>query len=207
MNDQIFPIKKPVLVAISGGIGAGKSVVSEILRVLGYKVFDCDSEAKRIMDQNDDIKHEIQKQISINAINADGSINRRLLSEIVFKDEEMLKKLNRIVHSYVRNEIIHWANINCKANILFIETAILYQSGIDKMVDLVIEVAAPVDIRIDRVKRRSNLSEKEILRRVMSQDHTPESPHSHITVITNDGTTAVLPQLYAIINDQSMKHV
>ena len=77
------------LIAITGGIGCGKSVVSNILRALEYPVYDCDSEAKRLMNDSNYIKSEISKKISCEAIALDGSINRSVLAKIVFNDNRI----------------------------------------------------------------------------------------------------------------------
>ena len=82
------------LIAITGGIGAGKSVVSNVLRVMGYEVFDCDSEAKIIMDSDVEIKHRLITEISPLSVSSDGIIDRRHISSVVFSDKSKLEQLN-----------------------------------------------------------------------------------------------------------------
>ena len=77
-------MNKPRLTAITGGIGAGKSVVSQILRVMGYEVFDCDCEAKILMDSDLQIKNRLISDIHRDAVDSYGQINRKLISSIVF---------------------------------------------------------------------------------------------------------------------------
>lgn len=186
---------KPLTVAISGGIGSGKTVVSEILSTFGYKVFNCDAEAKSLMDNDAEIKRRIARDISDKAILQDGRIDRAALSAIVFTNKEKLIVLNNIVHGAVKQRISEWIGQNSRDSVLFIETALLYQSGIDRMVDKVLEVAAPEKLRIERVMRRNSLSESEVIDRINSQKITIDFPHADICVIDNSGYTPLLPQI------------
>lgn len=189
------------LIAISGGIGSGKSVVAKILRLLGYEVYDCDSEAKRLMDESVEIKDSLRKLIGECVINTDLSINRRQLAEIVFSDSEKLLTLNGIVHGAVKNDILTWRETRkSKIEPLFVETAILYQSGIDKIVDYVIEVTAPIEIRLQRVMNRNGFNREEVLQRIESQQIQQFTPHSNIIYVDNSGDQPLLPQITALLS-------
>ena len=188
-------MNKPRLTAITRGIGAGKSVVSQILRVMGYEVFDCDCEAKILMDSDLQIKNRLISDIHRDAVDSYGQINRKLISSIVFADKERLALLNSIVHSAVRRRIEEWKNEKHSRCHLFVETAILYQSGLDRAVDDVIDVVAPDEIRIIRVMKRNNCSRQDVISRIHSQQFTPNTPHHSITEIINDNFCPVLPQL------------
>ena len=96
------------IVAITGGIGSGKSVLSRILMAWGYDVYDCDCEAKRIMDSDESIKRRIASEIDAGVV-SDGVIDRVLLAKIVFNDKAKLSILNSIVHNAVRHQIAEWA--------------------------------------------------------------------------------------------------
>lgn len=198
MCSKISNLDRPLIIAITGGIGCGKSVVSEILRKIGQQVYDCDSRAKLLME-NPDIIQEIACQISKDVITPHGTLSRSLLSEIVFTNPDKLQKLNNIVHHHVRADIAKWVeqNYNCKA--LWIETAILYQSGLDKMVDQIWEVTAPIQLRIDRVMQRNSMSHVQVQNRIDSQNlTTPPTARNHI-MIANDGVTPLLPQIESLL--------
>lgn len=186
------------LIAISGGIGAGKTIVSQIVKAMGYPVYDCDSEAKRLMDSSDAIKRRIREEIHEMAIDSDNNIDRRLLAEIVFNDSEKLSLLNSIVHKSVKDDIATFTHLTISP-LIFIETAILYQSGIDRMVDGVWEVTAPENIRIERVIKRNNCTPENVADRIRSQQFIPERPHPCTNIIINDNTTALLPQIERLI--------
>ena len=188
-----------MLTAISGGIGSGKSVVARMLQAMGFEVYDCDSRARRLIDNSDSIKQSIARELGACCIAADGSLNRKTVSDIVFNDAGKLGILNAITHAAVRDDLAKW-NREQTGRLKFVETAILYQSGIDRMVDAVIEVAAPVDVRVERIGRRNGLERDDIIRRIESQNFIAENPHHTIYTILNDDTTPILPQLQAILS-------
>ncbi|MDE6808833.1 MAG: dephospho-CoA kinase [Muribaculaceae bacterium] len=189
---------EPRLIAITGGIGAGKSVVSNVLRALGYKVYDSDSEAKRLMDTSENIKNDLSTFIDKNVVDDNGTIDRKKLADIVFNDADKLLLLNKIVHAAVRDDIREFTHQSQQYPV-FVETAILYQSEIDRMVDAVWDVTAPVDVRICRVMKRNSLTAEHVKARIESQQFTPENPHPNLTIIINDDKTAVLPQIERLI--------
>lgn len=192
------------IVAVSGGIGSGKSVVSRIIAAMGYEVYDCDSRAKALMDADARIKRRIADEIDAACIVGD-AIDRRRLSSCVFSDHLKLERLNAIVHAAVRDDIaVRVARGHCPGNLLFVETAILYQSGLDLMASKVIEVTAPVEIRVGRVMKRNSMSRAEVMARIESQDSfSPGRSHADVTVIVNDGVHAVLPRVEAFISSVS----
>lgn len=189
-----------MLTAISGGIGSGKSVVARMLISMGYDVYDCDSRARRLIDDNIHIRETIAARLGQSCITPDGSLNRKIVGDIVFNNPDKLKQLNAITHAAVRADIECWSEER-KGKLLFVETAILYQSEIDRMVDAVIDVTAPVDIRIERVMRRNGLAYDDVLARINAQNFIVENPHPRIYTILNDGIQAVLPQLQSVLED------
>ena len=112
------------IIAITGGIGSGKSIVSRILSAMNYEVYDCDSNAKRIMATSCEIKRELVEAFGNDVITSAGEIASKTLSGIVFGDEIALKRLNSIVHPKVKADILEWAQM-CTRKLVFIETAIL----------------------------------------------------------------------------------
>lgn len=187
------------VIAIAGGIGSGKSVVSKIISALGYHVYDCDIEAKRIMDNSPEIKSFIRDNICEEAILKDGSINRTILGEVVFKSPHKLELLNAVVHDVVKTDLQDWAR---DKSLAFVESAILYQSGIDKLVDMVWEVTAPEEIRLARVIKRNNLSAEQVRDRIKSQDRfIVTDKHPATIIIDNDGMNPVLPVILNLLSN------
>ena len=173
-------------IAITGGIGAGKSVVSTVLRLMGYYVFDCDAEAKAIMDRSDAIKAQLVSQIHEKAV-VDSVIDRRLIAAVVFNEAVRLR-LSQVIAERSKTD-----------SRIFVETAILYQSGLDRMVDEVWDVVAEDEVRIARVMKRNALSRGDVIARIESQRFIPDTLHPNVHEINNDGFTAVIPQILNLL--------
>lgn len=187
------------LIAISGGIGSGKSVVAAMLRAMGHEVYDCDSRAKKIMDSDSAIISRIASEVCAEAVVC-GSIDRRRLAEVVFSDAHALSRLNSIVHGAVRSDIARWAS---DRSLAFVETAILYQSGLDRMVSEVWQVIAPLSLRLGRAMRRDNASEQAVRARIATQDsHIPVRVHPCVREIVNDEVEPLLPQLLSLLHSE-----
>lgn len=190
-------------VAITGGIGSGKSVVIRMLTAMGYPVYDCDSRAKSLMDCSPAIKRKIAEEISAESVGTDGVIDRSVLADVVFRDSEKLQRLNSAVHDAVRQDIDSWRS---GRTLSFVETAILYQSGLDRMVDEVWEVIAPRELRIERVMARSGLSREQVAQRMAVQDsYEIETLHPNSFELINDGDCALLPQVESLLANLSAR--
>ena len=181
------------LIAITGGIGAGKSVGADIVRAAGYAVYDCDQRAKELMTSSPAIKQaliaEFGQDIYIN-----DTLNKQLLSNIVFTDKDALKYVNNTVHPAVREDITKWV-LQQEVMPVFVETALLQEGGIDAMVDLVWNVTAPVETRIQRVIKRNSTTREKVIERIKSQKELSNIKGVSIIEIINDGTTPLLPQV------------
>ncbi len=182
--------KLTIVIGITGGIGAGKSVVGRCVEAMGHPVYDCDSRAKALMDSNQEILDRIASEISVEAV-VDGALDRPLLSKIVFADAEALGRLNAIVHQAVREDIKRWIAENWAAPLLFIESAILESSGLASMCDSVWGVTAPEELRIRRACDRSGLTPAEVKARISAQT----TENSDFMKIVNDGVKPLLPQI------------
>lgn len=187
------------LIAITGGIGAGKSVVSEILRCMGYPVYDCDSRARIIMDSDPLIHRRLVLEIHPRAV-VDGVIDRPLIADTVFNSADKLACLNDIVHGAVVEDVTRWRRA-LDAPLAFVETAILYQCNLWRLVEGVWEVDAPLELRISRVMSRNNLSRDQVLARVDSQTGCalPQDHPGH-TVIYNDNLQPLLPAIHSALS-------
>lgn len=189
------------LTGITGGIGSGKSIVSKILTELGYQVYDCDSRAKTLMDSSDAIKNAIRTKIAAECVDSDNCIDRKKLSSIVFSDISKLDILNSIVHKAIREDVTTWAaTLNNRKG--WIESAILYESKLDKMVDDVWEVMAPEDLRIKRVMKRNNVSAEEVKKRIESQQRSSlYTKHPNTKIVVNDDVQPLLMQILRLVTE------
>lgn len=183
------------IIAITGGIGSGKSVVSKVLESMGYTVYDCDMNAKALMDEDSEIKSRLKAEIHNGAVDDNGNIDRPFLSSIVFNAPDKLKILNSIVHAAVKKDIRRWIKKHNKEKILFVETAILFESGLDAEVNEVWKVTAPMDLRIIRVCERNGVSSEHVKARIASQMSEEMRQHSKTSLIVNDGKVSLLKQI------------
>lgn len=189
------------LIAITGGIGSGKSVVARLVQVMGHEVYDCDSRAKALMTENDEVRHLLIEAFGKETYHNDGTLNRQHLSEVAFGDDKALARLNGIVHPATARDMQQWAQRQADngARVAFVETALLRTAGLDRLVDEVWHVTAPASVRIPRVMARSGLTEQQVRERIAAQSvedalATGEHP------IINDDVTAVLPQVLNLLS-------
>lgn len=194
------------LIAITGGIGSGKSAVCRCLSTWGLPIYDCDSQAKRLMDDSPEIHRLLREKISPGTV-VNGVIDRRRLADIVFSDPDSLKRLNTIVHGVVIEDIRHWRDKNESGHhpLLFIETAILLESNLHKEVDEVWLVEAPVGTRLRRACQRDSSTEKAILSRMRRQRPVTAGDLSvPMRVIDNDGYHPIIPQLLQLLGNHGI---
>ena len=97
-----------MLIAITGGIGSGKSVVTKVLATMSYPVYDTDSQARRLMTTDEVLKQELVREFGPSVYDADGSLNRVSLAAVVFNNQEALERLNHIVHPAVIRDLERW---------------------------------------------------------------------------------------------------
>lgn len=188
------------LIAITGGIGSGKSVVSRLVKVMGYEVYDCDSRAKALMTEDSMVRQQLAEAFGEETYLNDGSLNRAHLSAAAFGDPTALTRLNAIVHPATATDLISWADeqADAGATVAFVETALLRTSGLDRVVDEVWHVTASDQVRIDRVMVRSGLTADQVKERMAAQ-RDEEAPADGEQVLVNDNVTALLPQVIKLL--------
>lgn len=189
-----------MLIGVCGGIGSGKSVVSRILRLKGFEVYDCDSEAKRLMAADSEIKCRIRDLISSEVTDGVAVPDRELLAKIVFSDEAARLKLNEIVHEAVRNDIAKKA---AEEKLMWVESAIIAESGLAAMCDRIWKVESPESLRIKRAIERDLCSKEDIERRIESQSKEEsllEMYEEKIDKIINDENHSLLDQINGLLN-------
>lgn len=195
-------------IGITGGIGSGKSTIAKQLREMGYAVYDTDSEAKRLIVEDTQVRQQIE-QLFGNEVYKDGVYQTALVARRVFADHSLLAQLNAIVHPAVKADIMRWAQkinhaTSCYTTLhhatpCFVECAILYQAGFDSLCDKVVAVTAPEEIRLERVMKRDSSTIEKVRARMRAQETKNDIPRADI-LINNDGKTPISTLCKEIIN-------
>lgn len=187
-----------IRIGLTGGIGSGKSVVALLFGMMGIPVYIADGESKRLTDTSPVIKEKLTGLFG-KEIYAGNVLNRKLLASLIFGNRENLEKVNAIIHPEVNRHFQEWVcrqSSRCCA----IETAILFESGFDKTVDISLFVSAPLELRIERALKRNPLATREdITNRIMNQLQEESLLAKADHVIINDGMQAIIPQVAGFI--------
>ena len=156
-----------MIVALTGGIGSGKTTVAKMFRKLGVPVYNSDKEAKKLMRSSKKIRTAIKAILGDKAY--DGKkLNKDFIASKVFKDKSLLKQLNAIVHPAVRIHFMAWSSKQ-GAPYVIQEAAIIFENGMHEFYDKIILVTAPLELRVHRVIERDSISESEIVNRMKNQ--------------------------------------
>lgn len=188
-------------IGLTGGIGSGKTTVSNIFKVLGIPVFDADTVAKHVMENNLQLREQIIAEFGAASFQ-DGKLNRPYLASIVFKDPYQLAVLNALVHPITLQAAEDWMQIQT-APYAIKEAALIFEAGAGAGLDMIIGVTAPTAIRIQRVMHRDGISRQAVLERMDKQIDESIKMRLCDFVIQNDNlhllTTQVIDLHYKFI--------
>ena len=169
-------------VGITGGIGSGKSTVCRLFAERGVAVYDTDAAAKRLMAEDDALKRGIVARFGAESYR-DGVLNRPYLAERVFGDDKEREALNGLVHPAVIADFERWAEEQ-QGEYVVLESAILFEAGLDKHLDRVVAVLAPEALRVERAMKRDGATRAQILRRMAAQlDDDTLSRRADVSVV------------------------
>lgn len=181
-------------IALTGGIGSGKSYVCAMLKKQGIEVYDCDCAAKRIMRTSEKVISSLKQLVGTDVYTEDGSLNKARMAEFILASQENADKVNGIVHPAVAEDFI-------QSGIQWMECAILFESGFDKYVDVKICVTAPEEIRKQRVMKRDGISSDKALQWIHCQMSQEDVKKKSDYEIVNDGQTDIEKQIKEILNN------
>ncbi|MBO4622998.1 MAG: dephospho-CoA kinase [Bacilli bacterium] len=177
-----------VKVALTGGIASGKSEILTHLMMSGYVIYSTDSLA------HDVLKHEGKQKVidtfGTGIVDTKGEINRSALGKIVFNDNDKLNKLNDIIHPFVKIRIEEIIKANPDLDIIFFEVPLLFESNMQDMFDVTINIYCDIDIQINRIVNRDNRSVEDALSIIRSQMGTYERNKRATYAIDNSGEIA-----------------
>ena len=189
------------IIGLTGGIGSGKSKILSVFENFGVPCYNSDIKAKNIMENDLDVKKSI-----INLIGPDSyfnnNLNTRFISNKVFNNSRILKLLNEIIHPKVKDDFFLWIKFQ-KKSFVIIETAILFESGLNLKCDKIILVSSPLNLRLDRIIKRDKMKKNDILKRINNQlnfDTKIKDSDFNINNINWDNTLNDIKKILNILN-------
>ena len=187
-----------ISVAITGGIGSGKSFVSRMLEERGIPIYDTDSEAKRLMISDEGIRRDLIALLG-EEVYQDGVLNKSFLASYLFADSQNAARVNGIVHPRVKEDFRRWVNRHADKEVVGMECAILFEAGFQDAVDAVVMIYAPEDLRIERAMKRDSATEAQIRARIAAQMDDEEKCARADYVVYTDGTLSLDSQLEQLV--------
>ena len=185
-------------IAITGGIGSGKSYVSVLLQAAGIPVYNTDNEAKRLMLSDEGIRQDLIALLG-EGVYTDGALNKPMLASYLFAGPENAARINAIVHPRVKADFRRWMEEHEGQEIVGLECAILFEAGFEDAVDAVVTVYAPEALRVERAMKRDGATEAQIRARIAAQMDDEEKCRLSDYIIYNDGSISLENQLSALV--------
>lgn len=186
----------PIQVGVTGGIGSGKSVVCRLFNCLGIPVYEADQRAKWLTNHDPEIRQEVLALLGTQAYTAKQEYNRSYVASRVFKDQVLLEKLNQIIHPKVHEDTRLWLEQHAHFPYLIKEAALMKKAGDSNTLDYVVVVLAPMDLRVERIKNRDPWRSEEEIKEIISRQIPDEERQGLADFsVSNDGTSALIPQV------------
>jgi dephospho-CoA kinase len=188
-------------IGITGGIGSGKSIASRLFHALGVPVYDADSRARWLMENDAQLRAQLSAAFGPHTYDAAGGLNRVLLAGTVFNNPALLSQLNALVHPRVSTDFEQWATAQEQAGHPYVlkEAALLFEAGSYQQLDRIITVFAPLAVRQARVLQRDpHRSLADVLAIMGKQLSEEEKVQRADYVLTNDNVRPLLPQVLAL---------
>ena len=183
-------------IGVTGGIGSGKTTVAHIFEVLGIPVYYADDAAKRLMNEDENLKKKIIENFGEESY-VDGKLNRSHLASIVFSNPEKTAIINSIVHPITIADAKLWMQKQTTPYAIK-EAALIFESKAEKELDLVIGVYSPLPLRIQRIMQRDNIDESAVMDRMQKQMNEEEKMKLCDFLIENNEKDLLITQVIAI---------
>ncbi len=186
-------------IGLTGGIGSGKSTIARILSLLGYPVYIADVEASRLMHTHPEIRKDLIAHFGEIAYQQN-SLNKEAIARIVFNDPQALAALNAIVHPRVMDHFENWSKQQNRS-LLFFESAILFEAGLNRYFDHIVCATAPEEVRLERVMKRDHSNREQILQRIRNQMEEAQKCKQADFVIYNDEHHPLIEQILHLVEE------
>ena len=193
-------MKQPIIIGITGGIGGGKSTLSDRLSGRGYKIYNSDLRARLLQNEDIELVDAIKKLLG-DDVYKNGELDRPAVAAIVFQNKALLQQLNQLVHPAVRADFKRWKEANNTEKLLFVESAIMFESGLALLMDKVVLMTASEEVRIARVVKRDGISPEQVRARMMHQLPEDEKIKRAHYVIHSDDHQPLNDKIDALLRD------
>lgn len=181
-------LKHKLKIAVTGGIGSGKSVLCRFFESHGYYVVNADLVAKNLMINDVDVRKKLIKSFGSNIYTETG-LNNKFIAELIFQDNKKLEEINSIVHPATIKKISELVEAELLLkDIVFVESALIFEAKREKLYDYILLVTAKEENRIERIMKRDKVSKQEAMLRIQSQLSDEEKRKKSHFIITNDLT-------------------
>ncbi len=188
-----------MIIGLTGGIGSGKTTVGKLFETMGCIIYNSDERAKELYF-NKEIKQQVIALLGKDSYINDFELNKTFIAQVIFSDKHKLQQLNAIIHPAVKQDFKSVVDKYSSETLVIKETALLFEENIFKEIDVSILVTAPLELKKERVMKRSQLSIAEVEKRMLAQWTDEQKIPLATYVIKNDGNQALIPQVLAIIH-------
>ena len=201
-------MNKPFILGLTGGIGTGKTTVALMLKELGAYIIDADEISRHALDKQTDCYLKTVETFGREILQDDGTVDRKKLAATIFSDPTAREKLNGIIHPHVKKTIFSESEKAAEAGerLVIWDIPLLFETGYELYTDAVLVVTCPLPLRLERLKRRSGLSESEALDRICAQMSDDERCAKADFVIDNAGTLDELKSKVRSVYDKISTH-
>jgi dephospho-CoA kinase len=205
-----IPKKNKLKIAVTGGIGSGKSTFCDYLSNEGFFVLKADDLAKELLNSDNIIKSKVIRAFGVDAYTGN-SVNKIFLAEKVFSNPHSVQKINAIIHPRVIEETVKVIDEQLKTNdLVFVEAALIFEAKMEDLFDYIIVITSDLEKRIDRIIKRDNVTREEVLKRMENQLSEETKRKKADFVFINNGNQELLNQnakfLISILPNLKKKH-
>lgn len=193
-------VLRPLRIAVTGGIGSGKSYVCRLIEQNGFPVFYCDDEAKRIMRTDTQVRQALTELIGPECYDACGQPVKAVLAHYICADTAHAARVNAIVHPAVGRAFESWAKTH-QPGPVFMECALLFEAGFDRYADVTIHIATSQETRLRRVMARDGIAQEKALEWMSLQMSEEEKAHRADRVLHNDEKDDIRKQTTRLLAD------
>jgi dephospho-CoA kinase len=187
-----------MIVALTGGIGSGKTTIAKLFETMGCVVYNSDERAKELYN-NPEVKKQVIELLGVNAYSEDNKLNKNFVSDIIFNEKDKLEKLNAIIHPALALDFENFVKQQNSESIIIKESALIFETELYKKFTTIILVIAPLEQKIKRVMSRNLISKEEVDKRMQAQWTDEQKLPLANYVISNSETDALIPQVLSVI--------